>query len=440
MANEAVEGLQYIKCVITSLDGETVVDISNIIIHADYYEDILSPCTTMKLLVMNTTSLYNFLPVRGGERLDYAIQTASGIFEIGYMYVFKVSNIDPKDTNELFTMHFVSREGLTNETTRCLRKYTGNLKPTVEKILREDLKTERFLPENIEQTANSYSFIGNTRKPFRVLTWLGTKANPIGSGGEGAGGVSGDGSESGEAKGTAGFFFWENKEGFNFKSIESLVSNTQIGSGSADNSEIPKYFFSGATGYDDALSAFRILNYDIKKNIDLLKALRVGMYANKTYFYDYYDGICRVYIYKLKEQIQNTLGTDNDIALSDEFGDSWTRLMVRIADTGVLDNTEEISTPSGRDNADMAKAAARYNLLFTQALNMVVPCNINLKAGDIIYCEFPAIQLSNSKIDEEQSGNYLISQVRHHFEGTQMISSLNLIRDSYGVYGKEETN
>lgn len=114
--------------------------------------------------------------------------------------------------------------------------------------------------------------------------------------------------------------------------------------------------------------------------------------------------------------------------------------MVRIADTGVLDNTEEISTPSGRDNADMAKAAARYNLLFTQALNMVVPCNINLKAGDIIYCEFPAIQLSNSKIDEEQSGNYLISQVRHHFEGTQMISSLNLIRDSYGVYGKEETN
>lgn len=440
MANEAVSGLKYNFCTITSLDGETEVDISNIIIFSDYYEDILSPCITMSMVLMNTTSLYNNLPIRGGEKVTFSINTAGGEFELDgqfSMYVFKVSDINPKDTKEFFTIHLTSQEGLSNEKTRCLRKYTGNLKPTVKKILKEDLQAnvDKVKDENIEQTANSYNFIGNIRKPFRVLTWLGTKALPIGDG-SGGGGNTGDGSTDGEAKGTAGFFFWENKDGFNFKSIESLVSNTQIGSGSADNTTIQRYTYTGATSTDSVATLLRILNYDIEKNIDLLKSLRVGMYVNKTYFYDYYSGICKTYIYKLKEQIKLKLGTDNDIALSDELGEGWTRMMVRIADTGVLDNSEDVSTPSGRDAADMAKSAARYNLLFTQSLNMTVPCNVNLKAGDIIYCEFPAIKISGSQeIDEEQSGNYLISQVRHHFEGTQMITSLKLIRDSYGVYG-----
>ena len=436
--NEAISGLKYNYATITSLDGSNEVDISNIIVYSDYYEDILSPCVTMSMVIVNTTSLYNNLPIRGGEEVKFSINTAGGIFTLDEeysMYVFKVSDINARDTKEYFTIHLTSKEGISNEKTRCFKKYTGNLKPTVEQILTQDLQTTKFDTSNIEQTANSYNFIGNTRKPFRVLTWLGTKALPIGDG-AGGGGNEGDGSTEGEAKGTAGFFFWENKDGFNFKSIESLVSNTQIGSGSADNTEVQRYTYTGASSYDDVSSLLRILNYSIEKNIDLLKALRVGMYVNKTYFYDYYSGICKTYIYKLKDQINLKLGTDNDIALSDELGDGWTRMMVRIADTGVLDNTEDVSTPSGRDAADMAKSAARYNLLFTQSLNMTVPCNVNLKAGDIIYCEFPAIKISGSQeIDEEQSGNYLISQVRHHFEGTQMVTSLKLIRDSYGVYG-----
>ena len=435
MANEAASGLKFNFAVITSLDGENEVDISNIILQSDYYEDILSPCVTMSVTVLNTTSLYNFLPIRGGEQFRFSIDTAGGEFTLDgeySMYVFKVSNINPRDTNEYFTIHFTSFEGLSNEKTRCLRKYSGNLKTTVESILTDDLQTNKFDSSNIEQTSNSYSFIGNIKKPFRVLTWLSTKGLPVVNG---AGGNTGDGSTEGEAKGTAGFFFWENKDGFNFKSIESLVSNTQIGSGSADNTAIQRYTYTGASSYDDLGTLLRILDYSIEKNIDLLKALRVGMYVNKTYFYDYYSGICKTYIYKLKEQINLTLGTDNDIALSDELGEGWTRQMVRIADTGVLDNTEELSTPSGRDAADMAKSAARYNLLFTQSLNMTVPCNVTLKAGDIVYCEFKVIKGGSSGIDEQQSGNYLISQLRHHFEGNQMVTSLKLIRDSYGVYG-----
>jgi len=84
----------------------------------------------------------------------------------------------------------------------------------------------------------------------------------------------------------------------------------------------------------------------------------------------------------------------------------------------------------------MAKSFARYNLLFTQALNILVPMNINLQVGNILYADFQKIDASQSgEVDPSQSGYYLIKEVRHHFEGGQMLSSLKLVRDSYGLYG-----
>lgn len=77
-------------------------------------------------------------------------------------------------------------------------------------------------------------------------------------------------------------------------------------------------------------------------------------------------------------------------------------------------------------------------LLFTQSLNMVIPCNIRLKVGDIINAQFPKITRSDKKeADDEQSGKYLIKELRHHFEGNQMVTSVKLIRDSYGLYSSQ---
>jgi hypothetical protein len=63
--------------------------------------------------------------------------------------------------------------------------------------------------------------------------------------------------------------------------------------------------------------------------------------------------------------------------------------------------------------------------------------NINLKCGDIIYAQFPKMEPSNNgEVDPEQSGFYLIKELRHHFDPTnKMLTSIRLIRDSYGLYG-----
>ena len=415
---------------IQTLDGKTTVDVTNSCLFFDYFEDILSPCVTAIAQLINSSSLFNILPIRGGEKVTISVDTAFGEFVLDDLYVYKVSNLDAQHSNEMFTLNLVSREGLTNETSRCETIYRGNLQTTVTKILKDDLKTKKYKSENIEGTSNDYSFIGNNRKPFHVLTWLGPKAVPANGQNSGTAGE--------EARGTAGFLFYENKDGFNFRSIDSLVSSTKIQTNSADKENIPYYLFTQVIEENQTKTNFNILNYNYEKNIDLMKALRVGMYVNKTYFYDLYSNTLDIYKYKVKDQVKSKLGGAESIAVSDEFGDSISRIMVRTSDRGGLKPDGSVSDKL-RSGADMAMSYSRYNLLFTQALNMVVPCNVNLKVGGIIHAEFPRIDRStNMTSDEEQSGYYLVKELRHHFEGGQMVTSLRLIRDSYGLYSSNK--
>ena len=90
---------------------------------------------------------------------------------------------------------------------------------------------------------------------------------------------------------------------------------------------------------------------------------------------------------KLKDEIKKStkLGTQESIVVASELSDSYSRVLVRTSDHGVLGSSGQLET-SGRDNADSAKSFSRYNLLFTQALNILIPCNTKLKVGDIILC------------------------------------------------------
>ena len=136
-----------------------------------------------------------------------------------------------------------------------------------------------------------------------------------------------------------------------------------------------------------------------------------------------------------------TLGADGippDVQL---FGKSPSRVLSTVSDHGTLDQpfqnyaSNAALLTSGRDKADMAKSFSRYNLLFQQALNILVPCNVNLRVGEIIKCTFPQLKGGKGTEDDpEISGYYLIRELRHHFEPNKNTTSLKLMRDSYGLY------
>lgn len=423
--SQSVSSFKFNKVEIISSTGKRL-DLTNNILFMDYFEDILSPCITMQMQIAATNSIFNGLPIRGGEKILIDVTTSTGNFildEEYAMYVYKVSNLVSDGVKESFTLHLVSREGLTNETARCQRKYQKlPINEHVTSILKDVLRTEKFSNESIERTSNSFSFIGNQKKPFHILTWLCPKGIPSNTN---------SGENGTEAKGVSGFLFYETKDGFNFKSIEGLVSQT---TSTQELDSLVTYTFSNAIEEGKAENNFIILNYDIQKNVDLMKTLRVGTYANKTYFYDLYTNTLDLYDYDLKREIKSKLGEQDDLDIPEQFQGAYSRILIRTSDRGTLD-PNDLTATSGRDNSDMAKSFSRYNILFTQTLNMMVPCNVRLRAGGIIKAVFPkteAAKTSNS--DNEQSGKYLIKELRHHFEVNRMVTSLKLVRDSYGLY------
>ena len=113
-----------------------------------------------------------------------------------------------------------------------------------------------------------------------------------------------------------------------------------------------------------------------------------------------------------------------------------TRVVSQIVDVGAS------TTVSKDDNypADkyQGQNVVRYNLLMTQSVSMTVPCNTDLKAGDIITCLFPKISREDkNEYDSEESGKYMIKELCHHFEAKRSFTSMTLVRDTYGLHGGE---
>ena len=430
---------------IESNDKERNADLRLGTISVDYYEDIFSPTITAKIRVVNTgdsiapkdnpdgpkQSIYHGLPLRGGERVTLKIkdqgETKTGLDfsrnPSDYLYVSSITDVISETQRESFTLHLVSREAITNETSRVIKKYPVSLSinDSVKKILEDVLKTNKFSDSTIEKSQNKYGFIGNLRKPFTVLIWLASKAVPV---------------SSGDA--TAGFVFYQTQDGFNFRSIDELIA--QSPKAEYVHSEVNESQIETNTRNND----FQITSYTTDKNQDLIEKLRLGTYASQRMFFDPLTfnfttpekGLFQLDGYKKK--IKN-LGDKLELPLLSETSDKTlgevpTRILSSVIDRGTME--KDVSTDENADPSKyQAQAIMRYNVLFTQTVSMTVPCNTNLRAGDTIKCFFPKISRGDSsEFDPDQSGLYMIKELCHHFETDGSFTSMLLVRDTFGLY------
>ena len=448
----AVSALKYNYVSIQSpTSGKKAIDLSNHLIHTEYFEDLLSPVITMKMRIRSEFNYIAKVPIRGGELIAFSAQVGGTTVQFGEidgdgniipnsgeLYVYKMSDLSQPSQAQDFVLNITSLEFLKNETSRCQKKFKSKkISEHIRDILLNVMKVnpDRILKDNIEDSENSYAFIGNNRKPFYTIEWLCPKSIT-----NSTQGVSGEGS-SAKGKGTAGFLFYENKEGFNFKSVESLVRSTTLKNNKAKPVQSYVYKGQSATGNPyDTSENISINQFHYNKSTDIRMALSVGQYSNLTIFYDSLKQKFSRIEYKLEGEVTDNGqlggGEDDDdkkIPVPKDLDQYNSRLYSIVSDHGTVGVGELGLGASGRDPVDQAKAISRYNALFSQSLNIQVPCNTNLKIGDIINVTFPELSGGRSKkIDQSMSGNYLIARLNHHMQPNASFSSLNLIRDSYG--------
>ena len=399
------------------LEGKTVA--------FDYYESIRSPNVTATMLIVDTGgsvsyskdydkqerigSIYNALPLTGREQLKFRISSTLGELNFSQkpLFVNAAANPDQNSQRESIALSLFSEGAKLNSESDVMRKYQGNIGDSVRTLINQFLtsKSDRVRINDIQKTANAYNFVGNSKSVFEVICSLGAKSTV--------------------EKDSAGFFFFETQDGFNFKSIDSLVSQKPVA----------RYYKSEVLqeNMDNPANDFKILSSTIKKNQNVLNALNAGVFYTKNIFFNPKTFEETEIEYKFNEgKLIKSLGK------SAEAPDvnAYTRTHYSMLDIGTLEPTVK-----GKDNNNpneyQAQAAMRYNILFSQLVDIQVPCNPNLRAGDTIMCDFEIVTQSEKEqgsSDPVQSGKYLIVDLCHHYEPTRSITSLTLARDSYGLY------
>ena len=188
---------------------------------------------------------------------------------------------------------------------------------------------------------------------------------------------------------------------------------------------------------------FKILNYYTDRNQNLIEKLRLGTYASHRMFFNPLnfsfskeeEGLFRQsdYVGKAKNLGSRFKLPSISPGSDQTLGDVPTRIITAILDIGTME--KDASTDLNSDpKLYQSQVLMRYNTMFTQSVNIVVPSNTNLRAGDIIECNFPKITQSNAKeFDPETSGLYMIKELCHHFDVENSYTSMKLIRDTFGV-------
>ena len=428
------------KFKISSNLDENSIDLSTGVVDYRYYESVLSNNITATATIVETgfqsddkgkagdaPGTVDGLPIRGGERTDITIEDTYGNelkLDDG-LYVNRVRDVDPGTQTDVYFLDFASKEYFANEQTRVRKRYEGKISESVTTILQDVLQTDMKI--DADTTAVPFNFIGNEKKPFYTCTWLASKSIPE---------KVEEAEDSDPIGGAAGYLFFQTRDAFNFKGIDNIFSGEST----------KKYIYNNTPGLPEGYDA-KVLTYDINRDIDLQENLMLGTYNNRSIFFDYFAFNYKVVPFNITEQskkiaIAGKEGKNDMVAK--EFTASPTRLMNHILDVGTLPKgiTSNAQLEEWRNERESSNYKAeettvqsimRYNQIFSIKTQITIPGDFSIKAGDLVTLDVPELKGSPTKeLNPESGGIYMVASVCHRVTPGSSLTSLDLVRDSYG--------
>ena len=386
-------------------------------INFNYYESLYSPVVSANMMFVdaggsvkndkdNVTSIKEGLPITALEDVQVKIKTKFGTLDFT-KDAFKVTSspiMDQESNRMTVLLNLINDKEIKNSELPIFDRFVGKISDTVIKILQQKLQVSKDKID-VESTKNSYGITGKGRGALNIILDLCRRSVPV--------------------KGDAGYFFYQTQDGFNFKSIDSLLSQ--------DSKQ--KYVYSGALkeNLENSDNDFKILSAPrIKKDQDITKALKNGTYVNRNVFFNPQTFEHSEIVFSVdKDGVKKTLGGDLPVKPKDVKG--FTKTNHHILDIGSFETQNQ--NPNNDPREWQATSQMRYNLLHSIVMNIQIPCNTELRAGDIIEIDIESQQEDkvDSPSDEQQGGKYLILHLCHHFDTLRSYTSLTLVRDSYGI-------
>jgi len=418
------------------------LSIRSLVQELSIYESIDGKFLSGDMTLLDGTNAIQTLPITGFERVEFFFRTPGTDKGFDFsvksghpMFVYALKNrTGANPRSQIYTLKFISMEAIRNHQTRVSQAFTGNIDQMVTDICYNYLKTKKDLV--IEETKSNHKFVIPRLKPTKAIEQLRKNAQSL-------------------HYENSGFLFFENGDGFNFKSYEGLFCKKDGSPRKVKAHYSPKI---KNIGEDPVYALQSVENFTILKQFDTLNNTANGVYASRLITHDLYNKTFSEtdFDYNTEYGKQNHLEQDaNGGKRSDNgilphfnfdngqtFGNKNEGIIYYQSETSKVHDTHELPDSKNILQKRVSQHIAANSLM----IEIVAPGTTELRVGDIVNFTLPKYA-PNSKKDTKDndkylSGRYLISAARHHVStlNKRHTLALELIKDSFNVSLPMEDN
>jgi hypothetical protein len=428
------------KMEIVSINTSFVVDLQNMFLGINVYEDIFAPFINGTLVIQDANALINKLPIVGEEFLDLDIVTPGFPDEDkkhsihGRFYVYKVS--DRQYTNDRlvsYILHFVSVEALLDMNIKLSKGFNASkISDIASDILKQysyfqndskELTEEQLERFNIEETSNGHAYVSNFWSPVKNLNYLAEHAISMPANNNGT-----------MTEGSPTFLFFENRNGLNFISLEALFRNDITREFRKDNftRDIPTDKENRTTTFDFEKNYSRVLDFNVVESFSYIDRNRSGTFASNLIVHNITNKTYRNIAFDYKTNY------DKEIRLN-EFA-PISKQSINTKENAYIMMEKANAIFEGNHDISNSKIAQRrlslMNLMDTQQIEITVLGRTDYTVGQRV--SFVLYKVCNLELEDEQedkllSGNYLITAIRHIITNQNHQCVMLLMKDSLSI-------
>jgi hypothetical protein len=389
--------------------GGQTVDLRNIFHEMQIFQDIYSSVMNGNILINDASDVFRHFYFCGNEYLQITIDKPGLNRPLERLFrIYKATERKPStDSGQVYILHFCADEMLSSLSLLVSKAYKSTkIKNVVSDILLNELGVEQQRIATLEDTSGSFDLIIPGYRPFEAIQWVTAR---------------------GYDQNKFCYFFFENKNGFNLTSLQTLIKQKPY--------KKMKYEIKNTDGNDPALNKDSIDNFVILNDFDMITSVSNGSFSSRLLSIDIFTQKFENIDYSLltaetkgnllnKYKPVNTFkNSKNDTLFNSPY--AFYRTYLSVNDTA--------SEKSNDVKFWMQPRAMHMTLLNHFKIQIVIPGDIELKAGDIIFYEFPGFESAgpNGKpIDKARTGNYIVTSVNHKFNGDTFESIVELASDS----------
>ena len=428
---------------INIITPKNIVNIKSVFVELSYYEDIFRGTVSGHVLINDSISMIDRLGLSGNDYLELNFRKSKTADVQGISKYFRIYRVGERILNnsetESYALHFCSEELFLSEQTKVSKAYGGK---TIEEIVIDILKNHMKINEKYlitDETEGLYDFVIPYKKPFDAINWLATYAIPT---------------ENKTVKG-ADFVFFENTDGFNFRSLQSLFERVVYNSYIYSQKNLGNAQINGKISNYLGRDFKTIKSYTFLDTFDTLYGTVSGAFSNRLITIDpltrrYYDtkfDYVNDYQNKLNNSKKNSLINNAQNRLgktANQNYDSVLKVMVSNKDQKTAKGIKNIESEYAVANDIRAEKYVPYRtaqlaLSHYVRIKLTISGDPNLTVGTTINVELPSSAsnkdgsgLNEGLTDQQYSGKYLITSVRHIISSQMKYETvLEVVRDSY---------